>query len=130
MTTPYTPHPLRLAIIAQSLYLLNLLAVPGIALIVLLYLAWRHRHSEDRLGRCHLRQASIVTGWFCLIVVGGGLLLWLSVGASPAGLSMTLLYLIVMHTSFVLLGMIGLAKALSGKHFHPGRRQPHNAHSH
>ena len=121
MNTTKSPS-LWLAITAQSLFLINLLALPGLALIALLYMAWHYRSSDDRLGSCHLRQAAMLSGWFVLIVVGGGILLWFTVGESATGLSMTLLYLIVMHTGFVLLGMIGLAKALSGKHFHPGRR--------
>lgn len=109
----------RLAIVAQSLYLINLLALPGIALAVLVYLRWKYRDSENTLGYCHLHQSCLITFWFLLIVVGGGIGLWLLIGDSAAGISMTLLYLIVMHTGFVLLGMIGLAKAISGQHFHP-----------
>ncbi|WP_432471070.1 hypothetical protein [Amphritea sp. HPY] len=110
---------LRLAIAAQSLYLINLLLLPGVTLIALLYMAWRYRNDADQLGSCHLRQSAIVSGWFILLVVGGGLLLWFILGSNPTGLSMTLLYLIVMHTGFVLLGIIGLARAISGQHFHP-----------
>lgn len=111
--------PLKLALIAQSLYLANLLAVPIIAMFMLFYFSWRYRNTQDSLGACHLFQASALTLWFMLLVVGGALLIWLTVGDSPAGMSMTILYAIVMHTSFVMVGVIGLANAISGKHFHP-----------
>lgn len=112
----------QLAIAAQSLYLINLLALPGIALLTLCFLRWKYRHSRNTLGRCHLRQACLITGWFCLIVIGGGITLWVLLAESAAGISMILLYLIVMHTGFVLLGIFALAKAISGQHFHPGNR--------
>lgn len=119
MNNTQNSPPLRLAIIAQSLYLINLLLLPGVALIALIYMVWHSRNNGDQLGNCHLRQTAIVSGWFILLVVGGGLLLWFILGNNPTGLSMTLLYLIVMHTGFVLLGIIGLARAISGQHFHP-----------
>ena len=112
----------QLAIAAESLYLINLLALPGIALLILCYLRWKYRHSSNALGRCHLQQACLITGWFCLIVMGGGVTLWILLAGSPAGIAMMLLYLIVMHTGFVLLGIFALAKAISGQHFHPGSR--------
>ncbi|MBN0989214.1 hypothetical protein [Amphritea pacifica] len=113
----------RLAIVAESLYLINLLALPGIALVILCFLRWKYRHSSNPLERCHLHQACLISGWFCLIVIGGGTTLWVLLAGSAAGISMILLYLIVMHTGFVLLGIFALAKAISGQHFHPGRQR-------
>ena len=113
----------NLAIAAQALYLLNLLALPGLSLLVLIGLFIRHKKSTDQLGRCHLYQAVLLSLWGLALLVGGGLPLWLLLQDSPAGITMTLLYLIVVHTGFVLLGIIGLAKAISGQHFHPSRRR-------
>ncbi|GGK85345.1 hypothetical protein [Amphritea balenae] len=112
----------NLALIAQALYLINLLLLPGIALIALLMIYIKNRHSDDTLGRCHLYQSLVLSGWLLVLVVGGGVGLWLLVADDAAGISMTLLYLIVMHTSFVMLGILGLAKAISGQHFHPGSK--------
>jgi hypothetical protein len=108
-----------LAIAAQALYLLNLLALPGLAFLILLGLFFKRQKATDQLGRCHLHQAVLLSLWGLTLLVGGGLPLWLLLQDSPAGISMTLLYIIVIHTGFVLLGIIGLAKAISGQHFHP-----------
>ncbi len=114
-----------LAILAQSLYLLNLLLLPGLALIGLVVLWWKNRSSHDSLGRCHLVQSLTLSAWLTGLLGGGGLLIWQTVGSSPSGISILLLYLIVVHTGFVLIGMIALAKAMSHQHFHvSGRRCP------
>lgn len=113
----------QLAIAAQSLYLINLLALPGITLLILCLLRWKYRHSSNTLGRCHLQQACLISGWFCLIVIGGGGALWMLLAGNAAGIAMTVLYLIVMHTGFVLFGIFALAKAISGQHFHPGSQR-------
>ena len=112
-------HNSKIAIIAQVLYLSNLLALPLLSLVALLYLYRRYAQSDDLLGRCHLQQMVKLSLWFFIIVVGGALLIWLIVGDSIAGISMVVLYAVVMHTAFVLLGVLGLANAISGKHFHP-----------
>lgn len=108
-----------LAIAAQALYLLNLLALPGLAFLILIGLFLSRKRAPDQLGNCHLYQAVLLSGWGLALLVGGGLPLWLLLHDSPAGITMTLLYIIVIHTGFVLLGIIGLAKAISSQHFHP-----------
>ena len=109
----------NLAIAAQGLYLLNLLILPGLAFLILIGLFLRRQKTPDLLGSCHLYQAVLLSGWGLALLVGGGLPLWLLLNDSPTGITMALLYIIVIHTSFVLLGIIGLAKAISGQHFHP-----------
>ena len=115
-----------LALLAEGLYLANLLVLPGLMLLVLIFVFFRHRNSPDHLGRCHLYQTLGMSGWGLLMLGGGGTLLWFLLHNSSAGISMTLLYLIVIHTGFVLLGIIGLAKAISGQHFHPGSHRCKN----
>ena len=46
-----------IAIQAELYFLLNLLVLPGVAFVALLLIARRHRHSDNPLTRCHLRQA-------------------------------------------------------------------------
>ncbi len=111
------PPGQTLAVMAESLYLVNLLLVPGIAFAVLVYLWHRHRDAPP-LARCHLRQTVAVSLW------AGGLL-----GAFSATVVIVsgyqfvhtwlfvLLYVTTCHSLFVLLGMLGLAKAMAGKHY-------------
>ena len=116
---PQKKPAVKLAVLAQVIYLANLLALPGLSFMVLLYLNWSHRHTDDQLGRCHLKKTVRLSWWFLLVVPGGTILILLLTGYSGIGISMAILYAIVMHTSFVLLGVLGLANAISGKHFHP-----------
>ena len=53
----------RLAVLAESLYVLNLLLLPVIAFIILLYLFLRHRRSAPPLARNHLEQTVGASLW-------------------------------------------------------------------
>ena len=61
------PGP-RLAVVAEALFLINLMLLPGLAFLALMVLWYLHRGHPDPLVRNHLRQ----TGWTC---IWGGLLL-------------------------------------------------------
>lgn len=104
----------RLAVLAEALYLANLLVLPGLAFLWLLLLAYRNRHSAPPLARCHLRQAVVAALWagglllpitVLTVVVGG----YQSIGAWTAAL----LYFTVCHATLVLLGVVGLTKAMA-----------------
>ncbi|GLQ30901.1 hypothetical protein [Litoribrevibacter albus] len=129
------------AIQAQAWYLANLLALPGLSFLVLLYLYLKYVRpyqgeirdqrdlelSEDsslpkmltltqqELDASHIRSA------FWLSVIGGGSviggcgLLFLLTGNNAKAWVMIVLYFTVLHTSFVLWGMFNLAKAWSSK---------------
>ncbi len=112
-----TPIYKQIPVILQSLYLLNLLALPGIAMVPMIYLCRRHWHSPDRVTVCHIRQVLAATIWFLLVVAGGGLLFWLLGEPSAHLWTMLLMYLIIFHTTFVMIGMVGLAKALTRKSY-------------
>ncbi len=112
------PPGQRLAVMAESLYLINLLLVPGLAFLVLVVLWFRHPDAPA-LARCHLRQTLVVSLW------AGGLLGLFSVSVLLVlgwefahTWLFVLLYFITFHSGFVLLGMLGLAKAMAGKHYH------------
>ncbi|MBK1717351.1 hypothetical protein [Thiocystis violacea] len=107
----------RLAIAAAALYLANLLILPGIAFAILLLLAWRHRANPSALAAAHLRQAVAASLWI------GGLLLppiAAALALAPADASgmgawmLVILFFILCHTSFVLLGVIALTRAMAG----------------
>ena len=105
-----------LAVTAETLYLLNLLLLPGIAFVWLLLLLRKYRGKASPLAICHLRQtltASIWAGVLLLpvtvltIAVGG----YQSIGAW----TIAIIYFTVCHASLVLLGVVGLAKAMAGQ---------------
>ena len=130
------------AIQAQSWYLANMLALPGISFLVLVFLYFKYvrtyqgqirdqndlEYSEentnkpqtvyitqDELDASHIRSAlwlSIIGG---VLVIGGCGLLFLTAGNNAKSWVMIVLYFTCLHTSFVLWGMFNLAKALSSK---------------
>lgn len=101
---------------AESLYLANLLLLPGIAFVLLLWLYRRQRSGATSLALCHLRQtvtASIWAGVLLLPIT----ILTITVGGyeSIAAWTAAILYFTVCHTSLVLMGIIGLARAMAGR---------------
>ncbi len=106
-----------LAVAAEALFLANLLAAPGLAFLAIAWLRRRHRDAAP-LARCHLDQAFFVSLW-------GGLLLVAASGAVLAlgGLAwrwtwvIVILYFTTIHSTLILFGAVGLAKAMAGKPF-------------
>lgn len=105
-----------LAVLAESLYLANLLVAPGLAFAALGWLWWRHRGSAPPLARQHLRQALWVS------VVAGGLIVGLSAALVLLGgwhwpwtWVVVLTYFVCVHGTLVLLGMVALSKAMAGQ---------------
>lgn len=117
------PDPLKhvmpgppLAVAAEALFLINLMLLPGLAFVALLVLWRRHRDHPDPLVRNHLRQ----TGWTC--IWGGLLLVTISVGIfllggfdNPWSWVIGVLYFTFVHSSLILLGVLGLARAINGR---------------
>lgn len=105
-----------LAVLAESLYLANLLLAPGLAFAVLVWLWLRHRHSAPPLARSHLRQAtfvSVVAG--VLIACLSGVIVSLGGWRWPWTWVAVLTYFVSIHGALVLLGIFALAKAMVGK---------------
>jgi hypothetical protein len=106
----------NLAVLAESLYLINLLLLPGLAFAVLFALWLKNKDSAPPLARQHLRQTTFVSlvGGF-LIVALSGLILALG-GLDWAWTWVVLvLYFTCIHSTLVLFGMYGLIKAMSGQ---------------
>jgi hypothetical protein len=106
----------RLAVLAQSLYLANLLVAPGLAFAWLLWLLWRHRHSAPLLARVHLAQAawvSVVAG--LLIVCLSAAVVLLGGWHQPWTWVVVLTYFVCIHGTLVLAGMVALSKAMAGQ---------------
>lgn len=105
-----------LAIAAEALFLLNLLALPGLAFAILAGLWFRCSHDAPPLARQHLRQAFVVSLW------GGVLIVVCSAGILLAGglheqwtWVVLILYFTCIHSTLILLGMVALVKAMGGQ---------------
>ncbi|MBS0544041.1 MAG: hypothetical protein JSR40_09945 [Proteobacteria bacterium] len=105
-----------LAVAAEALFLINLMLLPGLAFLALLVLWVRHRNHPDPLVRNHLRQ----TGWTC--IWGGILLVSLSIAIfvlggfhNPWSWVIGVMYFTFVHSTLILLGMLGLSRAMNGR---------------
>ena len=107
-----------LAVMAAVLFLANLMLAPGLAFLVLAWLWQQRRHSAPELARGHLDQAFFVSLWGGLLIVvasaaillfGGlhGMWTWVAV----------ILYFTCIHSTLIVFGCIGLARAMAGKPF-------------
>lgn len=115
-TKPQGEPGQRLAVIAEALYLTNLLLAPGIAFAALVWLWFKHKDSAPPLARQHLQQATYVS------VIGGVLIVCLSAGLVALGglhwpwtWVVVLTYFVCIHGALVLCGMFALAKAMAGQ---------------
>ncbi|NNM21194.1 MAG: hypothetical protein HKO55_07995 [Gammaproteobacteria bacterium] len=107
-----------LAVVAESLYVANLLILPLIAFFALVYLFFRQHGSAPPLARSHLEQtlsASIgiaIMFFACAVVV----MLLKYLGLEDVGIWMIVVIVFtIIHATMVLFGVLGLAKAMSGK---------------
>lgn len=115
---PADPAPAgrHLAIIAESLYLTNLLLAPGIGFAVLFWLWHKHQDRAPALARAHLRQTTYVSLYGgILIVVLSGLFMFLGGLHWEWTWVLVILYFTCIHSILVLFGMFGLAKAMAGQ---------------
>lgn len=112
------PPGQALAVMAEALYLVNLLLLPGIAFIVLLVLYWKRVRQVPALARCHLEQTLLASLWAgILLIVANGVILLLGGYDAAYTWVVLVLYFTTAHTTLVILGTIGLAKAMAGKPF-------------
>ena len=106
------------AVLVESLYVINLLLIPVLSFIILVYLFLTRHGSLPPLANSHLEQ-TISAGFLTavMIFVGGMTIMMIRLsGIEDATLWMIVIILFtVMHATMVLLGIVGLAKALSGK---------------
>ncbi len=104
----------KVAIIAQSLYLANLLVLPGVAFIVLAFYFKTH-FKKPGSARFHLYRAvqlSVINGILLAIVP----LIYILLAANfSTALMLTIFYVVCMHTAFVMLGMLNLSRAMVAK---------------
>ena len=106
----------NLAVLAEALYLLNLLLAPGIAFAILFWLWRSNRDSAPPLARQHLKQTTFVSLWGGLLIVTLTTL-FLAVGGLQWEWTwvVVILYFTCVHSTLVMFGMFGLAKAMAGQ---------------
>lgn len=95
-------------------YLLNLLALPIIGFVVVLWIALTTDESQP-LRKAHSRAGAIMSVTGAVLISSGVTLCWLIFGFTGMFWTYAIVWAIVLHTSFVLWGMIALAQAIGGK---------------
>ena len=107
-----------IAVQAEALYLINLLLMPGLAFIGLLWLARRHTGSVNQLTRCHMKQTIVASLWAgALLTVVSLTIVFLGGLHTPATWVLLILYFTCCHAVLVLFGVLGLARAMAGQVF-------------
>ncbi|MBU1365554.1 MAG: hypothetical protein KKE51_17195 [Gammaproteobacteria bacterium] len=106
----------NLAVLAEALYLINLLLLPGLAFLILAGLWFAYKDSAPPLARQHLKQTTVVS------LIGGLLIITLSgliLGLGGLDWEWTwvalILYFTCIHSTLVLFGMYALIKAMNGQ---------------
>ena len=111
-----TPPGQGLAVAAESLYLINLLLLPGLGFLLLLGLYFRCRSSASPLALVHLRQTVSASLWAGALLIFANLLIVVLGGYQTAWTwIIVILYFTTVHATLVLLGILGLARALAGQ---------------
>jgi hypothetical protein len=106
------------AVLAESLYIANLLILPVLAFIILVFLFLKKHGTLPPLAQSHLEQTISAGIWIAVIffVAGMTIMLMRLLGIEDVTLWVIVIILFtIVHTTMVLLGVLGLAKALAGK---------------
>lgn len=105
-----------LAVAAESLYLVNLMLAPGLAFLAIVWLWLKRRKDAPPLARCHLDQTFYVSLWGGVLLVAANAALLLVFGWDWEWTWVfVIMYFTCVHSTLILLGMLGLAKAMAGK---------------
>ena len=107
-----------LAVVAESLYVANLLILPFLAFFALVYIFFRQHASAPPLARSHLEQTlSASIGIAIMFFACAVIIMLLKVGGlEDVGIWMIVVIVFtIIHATMVLFGVLGLAKAMSGK---------------
>lgn len=114
--SPELTEGVGLAVAAESLYLVNLLLLPGIGFLVLAGIWWRARGQTPALAAAHLAQTLSGSLWAgVLLVIANGLILLLGGYRGPNVWVVVITYFTFCHSMLVLFGAYGLSKAMAGQ---------------
>lgn len=115
----YVLPGISLAVAAESLFLANLLILPVLSFFLLLLLYSKYRKADDKTGVCHLRQTLLASIWGGILIVLVTVVILLMGGFDNGWTWVVVItYFTTIHATFVLLGALGLAKAMADKHYH------------
>lgn len=106
-----------LAVAAESLYLVNLMLLPGLAFLVLLLLYLTQFKTTTDLAKNHLSQTlgiSMLGGALIVIVLA---LFFLLGGFGPYTWLWAIMYFTLVHSSLIFMGVFGFIKAHNNQHF-------------
>ena len=106
----------NLAVLAEALYLINLLLLPGLAFLILAGLWFKFRDSAPPLARQHLRQTTFISlvGGLLIVVLSGAILGFGGLDWEWTWVTL-ILYFTCIHSTLVLFGMYALIKAMNGQ---------------
>ena len=108
----------QLAVITEALYVINLLLLPFVAFVILLFIYLRNHKNTSVLAKSHLEQTISASLWIAVMFTTAASIIYslnrLGMEDVTTWIVVVLLFTIL-HACMVLLGVIGLAKALSGK---------------
>ena len=114
---PYSENQTKVgsgALVPVIWYLLNLLAIPVIGFAVLLWL-YLQSAQMPALKRAHTRAAFYMSIIGAVLIFSGVAVFWLVYGNTGNFWTGAIIWAIVLHTSFVLWGMIAMALAIGDK---------------
>jgi uncharacterized Tic20 family protein len=104
-----------IAVLAESLYLLNLLLLPGLAFLALLFLKM-HLKSAAPLAVSHVQQTVSASIWAGVILgLANGVIILLGGYQGAWTWVVAILYFTFCHSVLILLGAFGLSKAMNGQ---------------
>jgi hypothetical protein len=108
----------QLAILAESLYVANLLLIPFLGFIILGFIFLKRHGDAPPLAQSHLEQTiSASIGIAIMFIACAGIIMLLRRwGLEDVGIWMIVVIVFtIIHATMVLLGVLGLAKAMAGK---------------
>ena len=85
---------------------------------MLLWLYFKRSPNMPAIAVCHLRQAISASLWAgALLVIANLLIILLGGYAAPNTWVIVIIYFTTCHSTLVLLGVLGLAKAMAGQKY-------------
>jgi uncharacterized membrane protein len=108
----------QLAILAESLYVANLLIIPFLGFIILGFVFLKKHGTAPPLAQSHLEQTIAASiGIAVMFIAFAGIIMLLRMwGLEAVGVWMIVVIVFtIIHATMVLFGVLGLAKAMAGK---------------